>query len=198
MIDRTGCERLMILLLAVAVACVPAEQKTKLPVESPPIARGVDSSVTLMRSSALSAVATPTDTTVHPATIGPVVSAACDSAAAIVRGVLSLETDRKEGDYHDSFRGASRTGCRLRAEGSFKALPNHDGPVDLLYPGFIRHGWRPDIHISSDGPDGSAVGMRRRDILCIVNGSWEGGDDSDTVARAPTPADGKVERMVSG
>jgi hypothetical protein len=29
--------------------------------------------------------------------------------------------------------------------------------------------------------------MRRRDNLCLVAGSWNGGDDSDTIARAPTP-----------
>jgi hypothetical protein len=29
--------------------------------------------------------------------------------------------------------------------------------------------------------------MRRRDNLCLVTGSWDGGDDSDTVPRAPTP-----------
>ena len=176
------------LLLAIAVACAPAEQKAKSPIATPSVARTTDSSVTPIQATTLSAAGAGNDSLVRPAAIPPAVSAACDSAAGIVRVELSLKTDRRDGDFHDTPRGTPRTGCRLRAQGSFKALgEKSSGPVDIVYNSFIRHGWRPDLRYSADGPDGSNVGMRRRDILCFVTGSWEGGDDGDTVARAPTP-----------
>ena len=174
--------------LAIAAACAPAEQKTKSSIATPSGPRATDSTGAPFRPNVLSAATTADDSLVRPASVTPVVRAACDSAAAIVRATLSLATDRKEGDYHDTPRGAPHTGCRLTAHGSFKALPEKSsGPVDIVYAAFIRHGWRPDLRYSADGPDGSNVGMRRRDILCLVTGSWDGGDDSDTVTRAPTP-----------
>jgi hypothetical protein len=176
-------------MLAVAVSCAPAEQKTQSPIATPSVAPVSTSSTAAVQANP-SAAASARDTLVRPASIPPAVSAACDSAAGIVRIELSLNTNRKEGDFHDTPRGDQRTGCRLSAEGSFKALPEKSsGPVDMLYAAFIRRGWRPDLRHSADGPDGSDVGMRRRDILCLVTGSWEGGDDDDTVTRAQTPAE---------
>jgi hypothetical protein len=192
---RSVGERVLMLLLVVAISCAPEEEKTKSPVVTTPVARGADSSVTAMKANPLSAAASANDSLVRPASITPVVSAACDSAAAIVRAALSLVTDRKDGDYHDTPRGAPRTGCRLTAKGSFRALAKEGGPVDVMHAAFIRRGWRPDLRHSADGPDGSDVGMRRRDILCLVTGSWNGGDDEDTVTRAPTAAD-DIYRLV--
>ncbi len=184
-------------LLAIAVACAPAEQKTRSPIATPPVARTSDSSVAPSQATTLTAAASATDSLVRPAAIAPAVSAACDSAAGIVRAELSLKPDRRDGDFHDTPRGTPRNGCRLTAQGSFKALPEKSsGPVDIVFAAFTRHGWRTDLRYSADGPDGSDVGMRRRDVLCLVTGSWEGGDDSDTVTRAPTAAEDIYELVV--
>lgn len=178
-----------LVMLAIAVSCAPAEQKTHSPIATPSVAPAPDSSAAPNPANP-SRVAAAVDTLVRPASVPPAVSATCDSAAGIVRAELSLTADRKQGDFHDSQHGEPRTGCRLSAQGSFKALPEKSsGPVDMLYAAFIRRGWRPDLRHSADGPDGSDVGIRRRDMLCLVTGSWEGGDDDDTVTRAPTPAE---------
>jgi len=183
-------------MLAVAVSCAPAEQKTQSPIATPSVVPVSSSSTAAVQTNPSSAIASARDTLVRPASILPAVSAACDSAAGIVRAELSLNANRKEGDFHDSQHGDPHTGCRLSAKGSFKALSEKSsGPVDLLQAAFIRRGWRPDLRHTADGPDGSDVGMRRRDILCLVTGSWEGGDDDDTVARAPTPAE-DIYRLV--
>jgi hypothetical protein len=177
-------------MFAVAASCAPAEQKTQSPIATPSVVPVSISSTAAVQANPSSAAASAGDTLVRPASIPAGVSAACDSAAGIVRAELSLNANRKEGDYRDSQHGSAHTGCRLSAEGSFKALPEKSsGPVDMLYAAFIHRGWRPDLRHSADGPDGSDVGMRRRDILCLVTGSWEGGDDDDTVTRAPTPAE---------
>jgi hypothetical protein len=187
----------MVLSVAIVASCVPTEQKTQSPIATTTaVGRTADSSAITARENPSSTAASANDTLVRLASIAPAVSAACDSAAAIVREELSVTTDRRDGDYRDRFRGTPRNGCRLAAEGSFKALQEKGGgPVDLLRAAFIRHGWRPDERYSSDGPDGSNVGMRRRDVLCRLIGSWDGGDDSDTVARAPTAAE-DIYRLV--
>ena len=40
-------------------------------------------------------------------------------------------------------------------------------------------GWAMHHGYSADGPDGSAMGFVKAQYLCVVQGSWDGGDDSD-------------------
>ncbi|MDH3475946.1 MAG: hypothetical protein OEM59_19885, partial [Rhodospirillales bacterium] len=40
-------------------------------------------------------------------------------------------------------------------------------------------GWSYDHRYAADGPDGTAFVLRRDRVLCLVTGSWDGGDDSD-------------------
>ena len=40
-------------------------------------------------------------------------------------------------------------------------------------------GWSMHHGYTADGPDGSAMGFVKSRYLCVVEGSWDGGDDSD-------------------
>jgi hypothetical protein len=40
-------------------------------------------------------------------------------------------------------------------------------------------GWSMHHGYTADGPDGSAMGFVKNRYLCVVEGSWDGGDDSD-------------------
>ena len=122
---------------------------------------------------------------VQPAELSPGVRATCDSATVIMRVALALDIRREEGRYFDSFGDTPRIGCRLTGQGSFSALPNSSEPVGLLSEAFRQRGWRPDLRFSADGPDGSDVGMRRGDMLCLVIGRWNGGDEEDTSPPRP-------------
>ena len=133
---------------------------------------------------------------VRSGAIPSAVRVACDSASIITRETLSITPRREEGDYFDTPRETPRAGCRLFVKGSFKALPNEAGPVDALWASFKRHGWRNDLSYGADGPDGSVVGIRMRNNLCIVTGRWNGGDDSDTTPPPPTAADDIYEAFV--
>lgn len=115
----------------------------------------------------------------RPAEIPPAVRVTCDSAAAITREALALAVHREEGNFFDRSWGTPRTGCRLVAKGLFKELRNEAGPVAALDTSFVHHGWRQDLRYGADGPDGSDIGMRLRDMLCLVAGRWNGGDDED-------------------
>lgn len=113
-------------------------------------------------------------------TIQPAESVACDSAVVLVRTTLALAVRRQDGSFTDSFDGKPRVGCRLTATGSFAALGDRTGPVDELLRAFERRHWSMDLRYQADGPDGSDVGLRRRETLCLIVGRWDGGDDSDT------------------
>jgi hypothetical protein len=109
---------------------------------------------------------------------------------------LALDVKREDGDYFDSFKSTPRLGCRLRAEGSFATLRDSAGPVGAVEKALARHGWRSDLRYLADGPDGSDVGLRRLDMLCIVLGRWNGGDDGDTMPAPATEADNRFETLV--
>jgi hypothetical protein len=107
---------------------------------------------------------------------------------------LGLVIRREDGDYFDSFQGIRRQGCRLSAEGSFADLGQTGGPVTILETAFRRHGWRGDLRYMADGPDGSDVGLRRLDRLCLVLGRWDGGDDGeDTTSTSPAEPQGRFQ-----
>ena len=41
-------------------------------------------------------------------------------------------------------------------------------------------GWVPSYGYSADGPDGTVMGFVTKDYLCVIEGHWDGGDDSDS------------------
>ncbi len=125
-------------------------------------------------------------------------SIACDTAAHVILGALALDARRQDGAFDDSFQGKRRVGCRLTARGSFAQIPNRGDPVGLLVQEFEHRHWAHDLRYDADGPDGSDIGMRQRETLCLVMGRWDGGDDSDTSskARPPTPEEDRFDIIV--
>ncbi len=57
--------------------------------------------------------------------------------------------------------------------------PRQLGPALALTRG-SGAGWTPLYHYSADGPDGTDMGYQRGTVRCLVERSWDGGDDSDT------------------
>ena len=52
-------------------------------------------------------------------------------------------------------------------------------PVDRVERALEAAGWAPSYGYSADGPDGTVLGFVTRRFLCVVEGTWDGGDDSD-------------------
>jgi hypothetical protein len=115
-----------------------------------------------------------------------------------VREALALDVRREEGSYFDSFQEKPHIGCRLTGQGSFATLRNSSGPVEAVDEAFKKHGWRSDLRYMADGPDGSDVGLRLRDMLCLVVGRWTGPDDEDTgsTSRPPTEEENRYDAIV--
>ncbi len=70
-----------------------------------------------------------------------------------------------------------RWGCRVMANGHTKTSALS---VDTLWHSLEARGWNTHTMISADGPDGTVVGLRHRGVTCVIDGRWDGGDDSDT------------------
>jgi hypothetical protein len=133
---------------------------------------------------------------VQPQALSGALRETCDSAAALMRQALRLDVGREDGSYRDSFRDSPRVGCRLTARGSFATLSDSSGPVGAIESRFARRGWRSDLRYMADGPDGSDVGVRRRDMLCLIQGRWEGGDDDDTTPEPSTESENSYQAIV--
>lgn len=100
--------------------------------------------------------------------------AVCNSIAAILRDVpgSAVEISNK-GD-----------GCVVSMKGSWSAIEDGLFPPNLLDPdsegsALKKDGWDHDIGHDADGPDGTVFAIRKGNVICIVTGSWDGGDDSD-------------------
>ena len=129
-------------------------------------------------SGAQAGAATTTDTT--PAPPG------CEAVSSYIGRMPGLEQRPLRGvPLSEAWDGAEpRPACQAAASGH---SVNEYASVDSLL-GWLRiSGWRENTIYSADGPDGTVVGMHNGIMTCIIEGRWDGGDDSDTTrARSDT------------
>jgi len=52
-------------------------------------------------------------------------------------------------------------------------------PMVKLEYALYAAGWAPHYGYAADGPDGGVLGFVSKEYFCIVEGRWDGGDDSD-------------------
>jgi hypothetical protein len=122
-------------------------------------------------------------------TAQPFVIEECDRVHERVGTVLRIPVERIDGGYHGYWRDAEEHGCQIRGAGRFSALGGDLGPVGLLLQDLQEQGWEPSLDYSADGPDGSVAGVSRSGVLCMVIGSWDGGDDATPPDTVPAPSD---------
>lgn len=106
---------------------------------------------------------------------------ACETARSVAARVLSLETrlerDVVVADVFATSPAPERRGCRISGRSDEDLIA---APVDDLFLALQAMGWHLVLEYMADGPDGSVVGMTVGPALCIIEGNWDGGDDSDT------------------
>ncbi len=80
--------------------------------------------------------------------------------------------------FDSLWHGATkRWACRVAATGH--TSPAYV-PIDSLLTWLRDRGWLDRTTISADGPDGTIQGVHRGGVTCLVEGRWDGGDDSDS------------------
>lgn len=105
--------------------------------------------------------------------------AECAHVAAIVDTLPGTFREVVSGKFREDITDHDRTGCMLVISGSWHELGDRPGPADLIRVVLAREGWREGI-AGSDGPDGTSYVMVRGDSIILVEGRWDGGDDSDS------------------
>lgn len=113
------------------------------------------------------------------ADLPPTVWAVRDTIDRMLSSHRGMTVVRLSGRFEGPF-GDSITSCRLLVHGTFSPKPPYNDAIKLIERYFERAGWTSDGECAADGPDGTLWGVRRGGVRCLVDGRWEGGDDSDT------------------
>ncbi len=104
---------------------------------------------------------------------------ACDLVHKKLSSVPNKSLKKSEGDF--KYDGKSYRGCIVRLDGNINNITDAHHPEPLFYPSegssLYKGGWRADRE--ADGPDGTAFRISKQNIFCLVEGNWDGGDDSD-------------------
>ena len=146
-----------------------------------------------MRQTGVRGGAAPRDTTVVVSSsartstpTGPdAARAGCLAIAEVLRTAATAIGD-SEGAVtapHDTtteFGGVERTGPESACIFAWRDSA-HYAPLDSLYGRLEQSGWlRRSGLFQADGPDGEVTAFSRAGAACIVDGSWDGHDDSDS------------------
>jgi hypothetical protein len=80
--------------------------------------------------------------------------------------------------FNYQYAKAQSAGCEFVARGSDTV--SSSGLFESMEKALHEAGWMPmNATYSADGPDGSDLGYSRDGLLCVIEGRWDGGDDSD-------------------
>jgi hypothetical protein len=87
--------------------------------------------------------------------------------------------------FNYQYAKAHSAGCEFLIRGS--DVVSSSGLFEAIEKAFEGAGWMSmEATYSADGPDGSDLGYARDGLLCVIEGRWDGGDDSDlTVVPGP-------------
>ncbi len=103
----------------------------------------------------------------------------CDQIHQALQTVPGAVLSQQQG--HFRYQDQLHSGCLITLQGGRSTTGDPYQILNLLYPAVdspdYRDGWRADHE--ADGPDGSSFRRWRSDLFCLVEGSWDGGDDAD-------------------
>jgi hypothetical protein len=107
------------------------------------------------------------------------VSDSCDYVSRTVSTFKGGLYRQKPETFEDE--GKIYRGCVVIVVGDRNKVPGGFPPPDSPYPkpgsAAAKAGWKADRE--ADGPDGTSYRISNRNVFCLVNGSWDGGDVSD-------------------
>ena len=105
---------------------------------------------------------------------------ACDLALRKLAWFKDARISRKNNSSFE-YEGKTFTGCVGVIDGDRSKLPPDRGTGGDFYPregsDLAAMGWKASME--ADGPDGTFYQVNRQDVFCVVEGQWDGDDDSD-------------------
>ncbi len=112
---------------------------------------------------------------------------ACDLAVRKLAWFKDARISRKNNSSFE-YERKTFTGCVGVIEGDRSKLPAGRGVGGDFYPregsDLAAMGWKASME--AGGPDGTFYQVNRQDVFCIVDGQWDGGDDSDPAYVPPS------------
>jgi hypothetical protein len=115
----------------------------------------------------------------EPTSQYPSLDAACDSVESILRravaGVTRVTLAARQPTTFQYWYARAEASAR-----SFEIEAADSCPNEAIEEGLRAAGWVESYGYGADGPDGSTLGFVSRDFLCLIEATWDGGDDSDT------------------
>lgn len=85
--------------------------------------------------------------------------------------------------FGETYRGTVEPGCRV----AWRNDEAQGAPLNDVTERAMAAGWAERSKLLlADGPDGSLEALSRGNIACVISGSWDGGDDSDSTY-VPSP-----------
>ena len=106
---------------------------------------------------------------------------ACEFAYSKLKSVSSAEVNQATGTF--TYRDQHYQGCIIKLTADRTKITDAQFPAPLFYPfedsATYMAGWRADIQSEADGPDGTVFRIVKGNAFCVVEGKWDGGDDSD-------------------
>jgi hypothetical protein len=109
----------------------------------------------------------------------------CAEVNSLVRSVVGSAPQARESrrsSGHERLRSITSSRKRRRPVVN-SSVPTHCRPLlfKAMENAFQDAKWMSmEATYSADGPDGSDIGYSRDELLCVIEGRWDGGDDSDT------------------
>jgi hypothetical protein len=183
---------LLLLLFLAAAGCdrpretASTQGRRKLVLAAPPT-----STDTSLRPAPVAAPSPSVDT-VHWEASPAMMSEACHEFAAIL--VASAKANGKPAAevgaprdtamaFGEAYHGIVEPGCRVAwRNDEAQRVPLNDVTERAMAAGWTER----DKLLLADGPDGSVLAVSRGNIACVISGSWDGGDDSDSTY-VPSP-----------
>ncbi len=119
----------------------------------------------------------------------PQVTAICTAVAAFWRKTDSTDVRQVDSVLTPFASDTAVSACVVLVHQEHSPLENRKAPVDTAVQrlgtalALVRGagpGWVPIYRYSADGPDGSDLAYQRGRVRCLVEQSWDGGDDSDS------------------
>jgi hypothetical protein len=120
----------------------------------------------------------------------------CDSVAGLLDSLPRVRPSKatQAKDQHPCLAEAHNV-CSVAYDGTYKDFPAATTPHDLLARRLEHAGWRQILECAADGPDGTSMAYARDSMVVVIEGQWDGGDDSDSTY---VPQDFYKLRIVCG
>ena len=110
----------------------------------------------------------------------PAVAALCQQIVTIVSPTAGTLVAAVDGALYDDIAQRERSGCLIMISGTWSGLHKEKEPIDRVFDALTAQGWTQRPNYGADGPDGTMLGLEKDGLFCLMQGRWDGGDDSDS------------------